>query len=379
MIGFRGSALLLSLSLCALAGCMPTLAGSPLPDGFAVRTLAKVDAGGPLALSRTGNIATVAQGSLQVFSASGGPGRSIAAAPATDLRFSPGGERLAASFATSSRTLLRIFDLRGNILAEALIPGKVTSLAWRSEKELLASALEIKKFSFGSELVGSLYRWDTVHPPLASPLSDVTVRPRVASLPEETLFRSLTMALSPYGDEIAYSSMKDPPVYNPYLRIAVRHLESGAERGVAEVGIGSGGALYTPDGESLLTGDTQALTHRLSLPDGKETDAWPTPGDRLALSPSGSYLLLDGRLYRGGREIVSFPRESTGVFLPDGSGLAISAEGALFLVDGLQDPQAPALPGELKRVLELRRLRMLGLITDQEFKARMKKVSGREK
>jgi hypothetical protein len=379
MIASRGTVLLLSLFLATLTGCAATLPTMPLPDGYAVKTFVKVDMGKPFAVNRAGVFAAIVDGSVQIIESAGGPGRVIAPAPATELVFAPDGTRLAALFATADRSLLRIFDLQGKLLGETLISGRVTSIAWRSDKELLASALTIKKFSFGSEFISVLHRWDTVTPPLATPLSDVTVRPFVAKLPEADLLRSLSMALSPYGDEIAYSALKDPPLYTPYLRIAVRHLETGAERTMAETGIGSGGPIFMPDGESLLTGDARALTHQLSLADGREMNAWPTAGNRMVLSPSGSYLLLDGSLYQGGREIATFPKESIGVFLPDGSGIALSARGFLFMISGLQDPKPAGLSGDLERTLELRRLHMLGLITDKEFKSRLKKVSGREK
>jgi hypothetical protein len=378
----RALALLLCLFLGTLTGCAAltppiALPSTPLPDGFAVKRVARADLGAPFALSRSGAIVTVAEGTLQFVDPAGGPGRSIAPAPASQLSFSPSGERLAAAFSTADRSLLQLFDLQGKILAEAIIPGRVTSVLWRSERELLATALEIKKFSFGSELISLLYRWDTVAPPVATRLGDVTVRPRVANLPEADLTRSLNLALSPYGDEIVYSSLTDPPLFTPYLRIALRHLESGAEREVAKTGIGSGSPLYAPDSQSLVVGDTHSLTRQVALPGGREINAWPAPGDHAALSPSGSYLLLDGHLYQEGRDVVLFPSKSVGTFLPDGSGIAISHENSLFLVTGLNDTQRPALPGDLKGVLELRRQLMQGQITDQEFKARLKKLSAR--
>ena len=377
MIDFRIGTALLALFLGTLTGCstIANLRSSPLPDGYAIGNFAKVDAGHPFAINRTGTVAAIVEGTLQLIPHSGAPGLSIAPAPATALSFSPDDTRLAAVFATPAQSVLQLFDLQGKLAAEAIVPGKVTSIAWRSGNELLATALAIKKFSFGSELTATLYRWDTVAPPVATLLNDVTVRPGVAKLPDAILFGSLTMALSPYGDEIAYSALKDPPVFTPYLRTVVRHLESGAEREVAETGLGSGGSLYAPDGESLVTGDAGGLTRRISVPNGKEIDAWSASGDRIAISPSGSYLLLDGRLFWGGREVTSFPREAIGAFLPDGSGLAISNGGMLFLVAGLRDSPPPARPSDLKRILELRRLRMLGLITDKEFKARKAKVS----
>jgi len=375
MTDLRTGAALLALLLGALTGCTATLQTSVLPEGYAVRNLAKVDAGTPFALNGTGSVAAVTEGITRVTPLSGALGQSLAPAPATSLNFSPGGERLAAAFAASNQSVLNLFDLRGKLLAEAIIPGRVTSIVWRSEKELLVTALLVRRYSFGSELIGSLYRWDGAAPPVATILSDETVRPMVAKLPDEVLIGSLCMALSPYGDEIAYSALKDPPLFTPYLRTVVMHLASGATRQVAETGLSSGGPLYAADGESLLVGDAGSLTRRMSLPDGKEIYAWPAPGDHKALSPSGAYLLLDNHLYQEGRDIASFPKDATGAFLPDGSGMVISSGGTLFLVTGLNDGRPPALPKDLERLLELRRLRMKGLITAQEFKARRAKAS----
>jgi WD40 repeat protein len=375
MIRLRSIALLFPLFLGTLSGCATSLPSTPLPDGYAIKSLAKMDNGAPFAVNRTGVAAAVAEGSLRYLDPAGGPGRSLAPAPATGLSFSPDGTRLAAVFATNAQSVLDLFDLQGNPLTQAIVPGRVTSLVWRSDREVLATALMLRKFSFGSELVSLLYSWDTVAPPVATTLSDVTVRPNVAKLPEPTLFASLSMTLSPYGDEIAYNVLKDPPLFKPYLRVAVRHLASGAERQVAEISLGSGRPAYTVDGESLLIGDSHALTRRISLPDGKETSAWPEAGNSISVSPSGSYLLLDNRLYQGDREILTFPKESSGSFLPDGSGLAISYQGTLFLVTGLNDSPPPGPRPSLERLLELRRLRMMGLITDQEFKARRKKLT----
>ena len=376
MTDYRFFTALLSLLLCTFTGCAAALQNSPLPEGFALRHIAKVDARAPFAVNRTGAVAAMAEGALQIIDISSATSRSIAPAPATDLCFSPGGERLAAAFAANNRSLLQLFDLQGKVLAEAVIPGRVTSIAWRSEKELLATALEMKKYSFGSGMTALLYRWDGTAPAVATTLSNLTVRPFVAKLPEETLFGTLSMAVSPYGDEIAYSSLKDPPLFAPYLRIAVRHIDTGAEREVAQRPIGSGGPLCAPDGESLLVGEMRGLSRWLSLPDGREIEAWPAPGDHAAFSPSGSSVFLDGHLYQGGRDMAWLP-EARGAFLPDGSGLVISQVGTLSLVSGLNDPLRPGSAVDLMRMLELRRLRALGLITDKEFKTQKEKVPTR--
>lgn len=97
-------------------------------------------------------------------------------------------------------------------------------------------------------------------------------------------------------------------------------------------------------------------------------------GNNLALSPSGSYLFADGRLYLGDRELTSFAKETVGEFLADGSGLVIGYKNGLFLVSGLTEPKRPQPPADLTRMLELRRLRAQKLISDQEYKAQKAKV-----
>lgn len=368
--------LCLLFSLGTLTGCAGTLKTSPLPQGVTVQHVAKMDAASPLAVNAEGTIAAVFEGKLRLMDASNRPPKDIAATPAIALGFSPTGDRLAAAFVSGRDTMLRILDLQGRTLHEATVPGRVTALSWYSDREVMASALVIKRFSFGAELASSFFRWDLKNAPSSTLLFNVTVRPQVGKLPEEALYRSLNFAISPYGDEIAYSAIKDPPLFTPYLRIALRHLDTGAEKVVAELPVGSGGPAYSADGLSLLVGSEGGLTRRITVPEAKEVDAWPTPGDRIKVSPFGSYLLIDGRLYQGGHEVFAVPGKADALFIPDGSGLVVGNNGGVFLVSGLNEQPRPApLPKDLGRVLELRRLHLQGLISDAEFKKRLKQVS----
>ena len=376
MTGFRFITVVLSLTFCAVTGCTPVMKTSKLPDGFMVRKLAKADPGTPFAVNRTGSLAAVSEGAIEVIDREG-TARPIAQGAATALCFSPSGDKLAAALPAGQKTILRMFDSEGKVIGEATVPEPVTSIAWRSEKQVLAAALAINKHTFGSELATILYLWDGSNPPVATPLNSVTVRPHVAAMPKEALLQSLNMAVSPYGDEIAYTTLKDPPMFNPYLRIVTRHIESGSEREVGKTSMGSGGPLYTPDGESLVVGDMDSLTRRLAIPDGKELDAWPFPGSYPALSPSGAYIFLDGRLYLKSREVASFPPEARAAFLPDGSGIALSYQGDLYLLSGLKDQPAPALQADMERLLKLRRLRSMGLISEKEYRAAKAKGTAR--
>lgn len=352
--------------LGSLADCTVATQGTLLPDGFAVRELSKADAGAPIAASGNGRLAAISKGTLLMIG-SDGVARELAQGAATALCFSPGGEKLAAALPAQGHTFLRLFDRQGRPFAEATIPETITSMTWRSESQLLAAALGVGNVEAGCELTSLLYLWDGLTPPVATTLSRVTVPPAEAKRLEHDLLRTLSLDISPYGDEIAYGSLKTRPNFAPYQSIAVRRLEDGAEREVGKTSVGSGGPLYTPDGESLLVGDDHALTRRLSIPDGREIYAWPAPGDYPAISPSGAFTFLDGRVYENGRTLFSFPTRSRGAFLPDGSGLAVSYDGKLYLLSGLKD-QAPGPRANLEQLLRLRRLRSLGLISEQEYR-----------
>ncbi|GFO60254.1 hypothetical protein GMST_25790 [Geomonas silvestris] len=363
------------LAFSALAGCAPTLRTSQLPPGFSVQPLAKIDAGSAWAVNGNGTVAAVHENQLNLVVAAPQPGIPVAPAPALVLAFSPKGDRLAAAFAEGAESSLCGYDTGGRLLAATKVPGRVTAIVWRSDAEILATSLSLKRLSIGCELSSFLVRWDLKGAAAQTMIFDVTVRPELAKLPETELYRTLNFALSPYGDEIAYTALKDPPLSPPYERVALRHLESGAEKVVTELPLFSGGPAYLPDGNHLLVGTAGTITRKLKLPSGNEVNAWTSPGDQIAVSPSGGYLLLDNRLYQGNQELFSLPRRAQGSFLPDGSGLVVADGGNLFLVSGLNDQPRPALPGDLDRILELRRLFMQGVISDAEYKGRLKTLS----
>ncbi|MBJ6800411.1 WD40 repeat domain-containing protein [Geomonas propionica] len=369
----------LLLTLCAvialgsLTGCAATLPAQ-LPAGFQVKPVARSDSGTPFDAGRNGHFATVTDGTVALTDLQG-KRVTVANGGASALSFSPGGHRLAVALATTGGSLLRIVDLNGATLGETKVAGRITSVAWRSEKEVLAGALNIRKYSFGSQMVSLLFQWDGSGVPVATTLNDVTLRPHVAKLPEQLLYNQLLIAVSPYRDEIAFTSLKDPPLFTPYLRVLIRNLDTGGGSEVGQVQLGQGKVMYAPDGESLVIADTDKATRRISLPEGKPVENWPSAAVNSALSPSGRYLLLDGHLYRKEKAIATFPAGSRGVFVPDGSAIAVSYQGQLFLVSGLEDAAAPAPPADLDRVLRLRRLRSQGLITDQEYQ---KQLEGKE-
>ena len=363
------SALLLVIAMGSFTGCATTMPAQ-LPEGFRVQALARCDAGSPFDASVKGTVACVARGSLQLADLRGEE-KSVPGNAARLLSFSPSGDRLALAIAPGESTVLRILDSSGNNLGETRVEGRVTSLVWRSEKELLAGALMVKKFSFGTQMASRLYRWDGKAKPEVTLLGDVTLRPKVARLPEALLYNQMIVALSPYRDEIAYTTVKDPPLFTPYLKVNVQNLSTGTGGSIAEAPLGAGKVVYAPDGESLVLGGSPG--RRISLPAGKDVETWSAAGAAPALSPSGAYLLLGGHLFHKKKDIASFPPDAAGIFLPDGTGVLIMYKERLYLVSGLRDEPPTPLAGDLERTLKLRALRSQGLITDAEYREQLKK------
>lgn len=368
---YRLKILLLAATLIALTACSAGMKAR-VPDGLLLKPVAACDPGSPYDVSRAGVVASVAAGTIEMRSPQGAL-IAVRKAPASSLSFSPGGETLAAAIPDGKSTILRLYDLEGKAVSETKVAGRVMSLLWRSGDQLLAGAIEVIRYGFGTELVSFLYQWDGKSAAKQTTLADVTLRRKVAAIPEELLFNQLLIALSPYGDEIAYTTIKDPPLFSPYLRVMIRHLDTGAETEVTQTSLGSGTVAYAPDGESLIVGDAGAETRRVSLADGRVLENLPPSAGRPAVSPFGAYRLFNGNLYQQGIVVASFPPEARGTFLPDGSGLALSHKGKVYLLSGLRDGAA-ARPAALERILKLRRLRSQGLISDAEYQQQKGKV-----
>ena len=280
------------------------------------------------------------------------------------------GERIAAAFPHGKETTLRIFALHGAVLGETVIAGHVTKLVWRSAGELLAAAVTLDTFTFGSTLRGILYRWNGVDTPVATILSDTTVRPFIARWPLESIYHTFSFTLSPLGDEIAYTRFLDPPLLSPYLRLIIRNLESGAEKEVASAAVTSAGAVYSADGEHILYGDGANASHWFDPWMEKELATIPTPGRTIALSPGNRYALIDGRLYRDGKEVVAFPATSEGTFAPVGEHLLVRYDDNIYMISGLSEPKADkTVPAERERLLTLRKWRSEGLISIPDYQS----------
>jgi hypothetical protein len=362
-------AAVVGLVLFALPGCARLPVRGELPAGMAVIPLATVAPASPFACAPTGGAVAFVDNGLRLAADGEGEGRVVAADEPYLLAWSPDGARLATASGSDEATVLRLFSASGVLLGESRLTGRVADLGWSSPTELLALALRLETFSFGGNVRELLYRWNGTDEAKATTIAD-------SSLMRATLLRwggllpgMLHLSVSPWGEAIVYTRFHDPPAFSPYLKVILRHLESGAEREMAQVSLNSGGAQFMADGTEVVYGDGSAASV-VTDPWGEERKAsFPVAGRAIATSPGGVSLLIDGRLYRDGREVAVFPTVSGGCFAHGGQELIVRSGSRLFRVTGLPRDEATPVPPEERRRLEaLRRWRIEGLITVEEYR-----------
>jgi hypothetical protein len=362
------TSLLIMLGMASLAGCarLP-IQGTRAADLIAT-SVAKAAPGLPWAINPADGSIALARDGLHLVTSGNESWTVLPGRPPTALGWSSDGSRLGAAFPREGGTNLSILTRKGNVLAEAFIPGRVTSMGWVSPTELVALGVQIREFSFGGDVIATLYRWDGTAPPQGTVLHDMTVKPLTIRQWGERIITSITMNLSPDGDEIVYTRLHDPPAFTPYLRIVLRHLESGAEQELASVDLTSAGARYVGTGDRIVYGDGFAITRVLDSRQEGVFRTFPVPGKELAASPAGTFLLLDGHLYQGGEEIATFPPTARGCFASGGA-LYVSHDERLYLVMGLTELVPPPLPpADAERLRILRKWRSDGLISDREYR-----------
>jgi hypothetical protein len=310
-----------------------------------------------------------------------GKERVLASGKPVALAWSPDGRRLAAAFPDQEQTRLALLAENGRALVETTVAGRVERLLWDGDGSLLAIAVTIRTYSFGGNLRATLVRWDGEGAQVATPLYECTVKPLTLSTWGERLYALPQPVLSPLGDELLFARLHDPPALAPYLKLVVRHLQSGAEHVVASLALTSAGAVFLGDGERILYGDGFRRTLDAPLWGRKTAVEYPWGGRALAASPGGRYRLLDGHLLDQEKEIALFSGVERAVFSPYGDRLLFATGGRLWVLGGLgADPLPEFDPALGERLRKLRSWRARGLITDGDYreeKARMMKGAGR--
>lgn len=365
---------LLLLAFLWLAGCSP-LTTVDLPPGLCLEPLTITAPGAVFAAHTSGARIAVGGDTLTVVEAVTGASELLDDRPPLVIAWSQDGRLLAAAFASGEGSVLRLFD-GAAVARQTAVAGRVSDLAWLPGGDLLVAATVLKHFSFGSDFRTTLYRWDGVADPHPVTAHNITVKPLTVHRWGSALYGAIRIDLAPQGDAVVYTRLHDPPAFSPYLKLVLLHLDSGAERVLADVGLASGGGVHAGD-DTVVYGDGRGLSLLLDPWTGRKLRSWETPGHSVAASAGGRYLLLDGRLYREGDEVAAFPDGSGGHFAPGGQ-LFLRIDRRLYRLAGLEDDTPASLePAVSERLLELRRWRSEGLITHDELLQQRERMEGR--
>lgn len=357
----------LLLLILWLHGCSRLPVIGNLPPGTAAGQSLRVEAGAPFAWHPEGESVAVAQNGLRLWTPATGELKSLSPEMSTALAWSPDGARLAAARVKGDDTQLTVFDGSGSRVQEVALEGHVENLFWSADHGLLAVATTLKPFTFGANFALVLYRWQEPAAPVRTVLHDASLKPLTLRRWGGILHRTPSPVLSSLGDELLFARLHDPPAFSPYLKIILLHLETGAEREVASVPITAGCAVFAGDGDAVIYGDGSE-SRALDPWSGSGGETLPTPGQNLTVSPGGSYLFADGRLYRDGALLAVFPREAAVRFSPQGGKLLLRHEQWLFLLSGLVEKVPAPLPEAGRRqLLLLRKWRSNGLISPQDY------------
>ncbi|MBE0503703.1 MAG: hypothetical protein IBX46_06175 [Desulfuromonadales bacterium] len=360
-----------SVSLLAFifSGCLATPPVElPLPPGLTIQTVAeKLLPQSPVVVSPDGSVlALVRRDGLLLRSLVSGVEKKLSTEKPVALAFNPDGSELAAAFlAADGSRLQRIATSNGKVLAEISFSGRCEALLSR-QGEWLAFVTTVETFRFGGNLRSRLLRWDGKQAPIEELLNDVTLD-RSTLAEKETLWATLRPQLSPYGDEILFLRLHDPPAFDPYIAVVLRHLETRSERTVAKLPKLRGAAIYLDGGEAVAYGDGMMV--RIVDPwSEKEKQRLSRSGQQLAASPAGEILWADNDLLqRDGQIVMSFAATAEPVaFLADGRVL-LRDNKRLYQLSGLSvaQPETPAPASD--RLLLLRKWRAEGLIDVREY------------
>jgi hypothetical protein len=286
------------------------------------------------------------------------------------LAFNPNGTELAAAFIAADGSRLRRYATSsGELLAEIAFPGRCEALLSR-EGEWLAFVTTRESFRFGGNMRSRLLRWDGVQAPVESSLNDATLD-RSTLADKNALLTTLRPQLSPHDDEILFLRLHDPPAFDPYIEVVLRHLETGSDRLIAKLPQLRGAATYLDGGELIAYGDGVNLVRIVDPWREKESQRLARPGYRLAAPSSGELLWVDATLLRrDGQVLLKLAPQTQPVSFLAGGRLLLRDRERLWLLSGL--PAAPAEPPvhDIEQLRLLRKWRAAGLIDASEYAER---------
>lgn len=286
---------------------------------------------------------------------------------------------IVALYRTEDGSRIDILTSAGEVIKSSLIKAKISELFVASDQSLLACGVELTHHSFGVNVATVVYRWEQGAEDASRILLDETIiHPRVWQLVEDSVINT-EFALSPWGDDLAFAAVHDPPAFPPYRHLKVMHLSTAAVRSVIKGEASGMGLGYSTDGELIYFANGEGQVHLYNEWTGEVIGSMTMQGDRIAhWHKSGNYQ-LDGVLYIEKTSIADYGSAVKLYFSPNGKEFVMVKDDWIYLISGLQnDPAMPDLNLDRQEIIRLRKWRALGLISPEEYFHYKEKVENNE-
>jgi hypothetical protein len=365
-----------TLLLLVATGCSTLPISGPLPDNLNATKLTNIDEAAPFAISPSGNVVAYPDAGLKLLHLPTRERLEITPKRPEQLAWSPSGYSLAASFYHEGKSTITTFDQYGIQVAEAVVDGRITDLDWLSENELVAAAVSVTNYKFGSNYKSIIHRWQPgTNYPVTTALRDSTLQPSTMAMLLVLLERGPMLAVPPETGQILYMHPNDPPVFTPYYRLILRDLSNNRELEIAQLNLNSDGGRFSSNGELIFYGDGIATT-TIYNPWTEETlGKINTRGKNLEISPSGNYWFADGALFRDKTLLTTLAPGGVARFTQDGRQLILAANGSLYLLSGLQPAGEKIMTrNQLGKLSRIRSWRVEGLMSAKEYKEALERI-----
>lgn len=374
------SALILVMALLAqllFTACSTLPINGKLPDGLAAEKIVTVDSWSPFALAPDVNVLAMASKGLKLFHLPSKENVPLDDRAPVKLSWSPQGYFLAAIYAKDGTSSIAIYDQHGTVIAETPFTAALTSLGWRSENEVVAGGVKVTSYKFGSNYQSLYVSWQPGRSmPAENSLRDTTLQPVTVAQWKPLLERGPMLDTTLQSGALLYLHPIDPPLFTPYYKLILKDLASGKELEIASAGLTSSGGRFSADGEVILYPDgngsillynpwTEELLRKVS-----------SSGKNPAFSPDGANWIADGALFRKDGTVTPLAEGAEARFSNDGSRVVLREGGEIYLLTGLK-PAGGTLfvPAVAEKVAKLRSLRIQGLVTPQEYKDSLQKIT----
>ena len=342
-----------------VSGCA-NLSGPPPVKALSLNRVAGIGKAGLFAVDPAGTLVALARSGLVLHDVASESAHRVSTEDPVALAWHPQGSVLAAVYPHGEEGI-RVLQLsrQGDLLQESLLPVQYRAVCWTVRGELLVAGSALKVYSFGANLQQWLYRFgpDGV---VEARLSDTTLKPLTARTLAPVLGQFLPVLFSPYGDELVFVSLHDPPEFAPYAEVVHYNWPASAQRSLLELPLQSIG----------MEPGRQADSVELVLEAGRTSlDVWPAV-DR-PRDPDDSLHFIGGRWYQGRELLADWGSGARLQRLGDGRFFA-AVDRVLYQGDGLP---VQAGRGYDEKTWTLRRWRASGLISPSEYRNLLGKES----